>query len=207
MKLKSLIQAATTPASKPSLTEGIEDNLRAYFQKTAQTIASINNSAQLAAGYTMIANLHSQLADLIRRGSIMYLSAFWQKEDPSGRMKALTDQLEAKAADLRKKTPVQEDQQSLEEKKEAIATSPSTNITLHFDEDFKQVGESGGPESSFTISMSSTGGKEFFRSIGDREESAKLEQGVKLELRRAVRRFDKHIKLVLQKYKYQSRLG
>jgi len=105
-----------------------------------------------------------------------------------------------------KKLNEQGDVENLMEKKEAIATSPHTNVTLHFDEDFKQVGESGGPESTFTISVSSTGGKEFFRSAGDSEESAKLAQGVRLELRRALRRFDKHIALILQKYKYQSRL-
>jgi len=98
-----------------------------------------------------------------------------------------------------------EQRQMLDEKKEAIATSPSTNMTLHYDSDFKQVGEEGHPEFSFTISVSSTGGKEFFRSVGDKEESVKMDEGAKLELRRALRRFDKHVQLIVQKYKLQTR--
>ena len=97
------------------------------------------------------------------------------------------------------------EKQRLEEKKEAIATSPHTNITLHYDTDFKQVGEEGSPEASFTISMSSTGGKEFFRKAGDRDEAEKITEVVKLELRRALRRFDKRVLLLLQKYKFRTR--
>ena len=119
----------------------------------------------------------------------------------------LTTLLQTKAAELHKQLPVKEEYQQLEEKKEAIATSSSTNITLHFDGDFKQVSETGGPESSFTVSVSSTGGKEFFRSVADKDESAKLEQAISLELRRALRRFDKHVSLIMHKYEYQSRLG
>ena len=97
------------------------------------------------------------------------------------------------------------EKQKLNEKKEAIATSPSTNMTLHCDSDFKNVGEEGNPEFSFTISVSSTGGKEFFRGVGDSEESAKLAEGVKLELRRALRKFDKHVQYIINKYKLQAR--
>jgi hypothetical protein len=95
--------------------------------------------------------------------------------------------------------------QKLEEKKEAIASSPSTNMTLHYDADFKNVGEEGSPEFSFTISISSVGGKEFFRSVGDSNESAKLAEGVRLELRRALRKFDKNVQFVIEKYKLQAR--
>lgn len=95
--------------------------------------------------------------------------------------------------------------QRLEEKKEAIATSPNTNMTLHYDSDFKNVGDEGRPEFSCTISVSSTGGKEYFRGVGDGEESAKLAEGVKLELRRALRKFDKHVLYIKEKYKLQTR--
>lgn len=95
--------------------------------------------------------------------------------------------------------------QRLEEKKQAIATSPNTNMTLHYDANFKQVGEAGNPEFSFTISISSTGGKEFFRGVSDSEESAKLAEGVRLELRRALRKFDKHVQFIADKYKLQTR--
>jgi hypothetical protein len=93
----------------------------------------------------------------------------------------------------------------LEEKKEAIASSPSTNLTLHYDKGFNEVGESGSPEATFSISISSTGGKEFFRGISDRNEADKINEGVKLELRRALRKFDKHVQHILDKYKFQSR--
>lgn len=99
-----------------------------------------------------------------------------------------------------------EPRQPLEEKKEALATSPHTNITMHYDHDFKQVGESGHPEASFTISMSSTGGKEFVRPASDTEESAKISEGVRLELRRAMRKFDKHVQAILQKYSFQPKI-
>lgn len=95
--------------------------------------------------------------------------------------------------------------QMLDEKKEAIASSPATNMTLHYDSSFTNVGEEGRPEFSFTISISSTGGKEFFRPVGDSEESAKLAEGVRLELRRALRRFDKHVSYIIEKYKLQAR--
>ena len=97
------------------------------------------------------------------------------------------------------------EKQKLEEKKEAIATSPHTNITLHYDTDFKQVGEEGSPEASFTVSMSSTGGKEFFRSSSDKDEAEKISEAVKLELRRTLRRFDKRVLYILQKYKFKTR--
>ena len=93
----------------------------------------------------------------------------------------------------------------LEEKKEALATSNNTNMTIHYDSDYKAVGENGTPEFSFTISISSTGGKEFFRGISDKEEGAKLAEGAKLELRRALRKFDRNVQYVLDKYKLQSR--
>jgi hypothetical protein len=93
----------------------------------------------------------------------------------------------------------------LDEKKDAIASSPNTNLTLHYDSSFTNVGEEGRPEFSFTISISSIGGKEFFRPVGDSEESAKMAEGVRLELRRALRRFDKNVSLIIEKYKLQSR--
>jgi hypothetical protein len=106
---------------------------------------------------------------------------------------------------LDKKSVTESQKQKLEEKKEAIATSQNTNMTLHYDSDYKAVGEEGTPEFSFTISVSSTGGKEYFRGISDKEEGAKLAEGAKLELRRALRRFDKNIQYILDKYKLQAR--
>jgi len=97
------------------------------------------------------------------------------------------------------------EKQKLEEKKQAIASSPATNITLHYDSGFSNVGEEGSPEFSCTISMSSTGGKEYFRGVQDTEESAKLAEGVRLELRRAMRKFDKHVQYIVDKYKLQAR--
>lgn len=95
--------------------------------------------------------------------------------------------------------------QPLLEKKEAIATSESTNMTLHYNSDFQEVGEGGGSEFAFTISISSTGGKDYYRAVSDSEESDKLAEAARLELRRAVRKFDKYVELIVQKYKLQAR--
>ena len=91
------------------------------------------------------------------------------------------------------------------EKKEAIASSPNTNMTLHYDSGFDSVGENGTPEFNFTISISSTDGKEFYKNVSDSEESAKMAEGVKLELRRALRKFDKHIQHIIEKYQLQTK--
>jgi hypothetical protein len=92
----------------------------------------------------------------------------------------------------------------LQEKKEAIASSPTTNMTLHYDPGFEQVGEEGTPEFKFTLSVSSVGGKSYFRGVGDRNESDKLAEGIRLELRRALRKFDKHVQFIVEKYKLQA---
>ena len=91
------------------------------------------------------------------------------------------------------------------EKKEAIATSSNTNMTLHYNPDFTEVGEDGKPEFSFEISVSSTGGKEFFRTVADKDEEKKLADGVKLELRRAMRKMDARIQEILEKYNMEAR--
>ena len=91
------------------------------------------------------------------------------------------------------------------EKKEAIASSSATNITLHYDAQFTEIGEEGKPEFSFTISMSSVGGKEYFRTVASKEEEAKLAEAVRLELHRALRKIDANVSQVLEKYNVQSR--
>jgi len=91
------------------------------------------------------------------------------------------------------------------EKKEAIATSPNTNMTLHYDPQFTEVGEDGKPEFSFTITMSSVGGKEFYRVVADKEEQKKLAEAVKLEMRRALRKFDKRVEGILEQYNVKAR--
>ncbi len=93
----------------------------------------------------------------------------------------------------------------LSEKKEAIATSPNTNMTLHYDPQFTEVGENGKPEFSFSITMSSVGGKDFYRTVADKDEEKKLAEAMKLELRRALRKFDKNVSEVLEKYNAQAR--
>ena len=91
------------------------------------------------------------------------------------------------------------------EKKEAIATSPNTNMTLHYDPQFTEVGEDGKPEFSFDITMSSVGGKEFYRTVGNKDEEKKLAEAMKLELRRALRKFDKRVEAVLEKFNVKAR--
>jgi len=95
--------------------------------------------------------------------------------------------------------------QTLLEKKEAIATSVNTNMTMHYNSDFQEVAADGGSEFIFTLSISSTGGKEYYRAVADQDESDKLSEAARLELRRAVRKFDKYVELIVQKYKLQAR--
>jgi|TARA_R110000796_G_scaffold63901_1_gene147786 hypothetical protein len=92
----------------------------------------------------------------------------------------------------------------LNEKKEAIATSPNTNMTLHYDPQFNEIGESGKPEFSYTISISSTGGKDFNRVVSGKEEEQKMAEAVKLELRRALRKFDARVALINEKYNIKA---
>ena len=94
---------------------------------------------------------------------------------------------------------------SLLEKKEAIASSSATNITLHYDPQFTEIGEEGKPEFSFKISMSSVGGKEYFRTVASKEEEEKLAEAVRLEFRRALRKFDNRVTELLQKYNINAR--
>ena len=94
---------------------------------------------------------------------------------------------------------------SLLEKKEAIATSPNTNMTLHYDPQFTEVGEDGKPEFTFDITMSSVGGKEYYRTVANKDEEKKIAEAVKLELRRAMRKFDARISGILEKYNIESR--
>jgi hypothetical protein len=91
------------------------------------------------------------------------------------------------------------------EKKEAIASSSATNITLHYDPQFTEIGEQGKPEFSFTVSMSSVGGKEYYRTVASKDEEAKLAEAVRLEMRRALRQFDARVTEVLKKYNIQPR--
>ena len=53
--------------------------------------------------------------------------------------------------------------------------------------------------------MSSVGGKEYFRTVASKEEESKLAEAVRLELRRALRKFDAQVTDVLQKYNVKPR--
>ena len=53
--------------------------------------------------------------------------------------------------------------------------------------------------------MSSVGGKEFYRTVADKDEEKKLAEAMKLELRRALRKFDKRVEEVLEKFNAKAR--
>jgi len=94
---------------------------------------------------------------------------------------------------------------TLLEKKEAIGTSPSTNMTLHYDPAFSEVGEEGKPEFHFSVSVSTVGGKEYYRVVSDKEEEIKIAEAIKLELRRALRKFDGRVEEIIEKYNIKAR--
>jgi len=93
----------------------------------------------------------------------------------------------------------------LDEKKEVIGSSPALNLSFHLDHKFSNVGETGNPELSFTISISSTGGKEYYKVVSDQAEKEKFELAVRKEIRRAARRLNKNMELIVDKYKLKPR--
>lgn len=90
--------------------------------------------------------------------------------------------------------------QMIQEKKEAVGEVPLLNLTFHLDHKFSNVGDSGKPELSFTISISSTGGKEFTRVVSDKAEKEKFELAVAHEVSKAVNRLSKNMQYIVSKY-------
>lgn len=103
------------------------------------------------------------------------------------------------------KQVIKEEGLPLAEKKEAIGESPLLNLTFHLDHKFSNVGETGKPELSFTISVSSTGGKEYYRVISDQAEKEKFELAVRKELYKAAKRLNKNIEYIVEKYQLKPR--
>lgn len=93
----------------------------------------------------------------------------------------------------------------LNEKKEAVGEVPLLNLTFHLNHTFSNVGDSGKPELSFVISISSTGGKEFTKIVTDQVEKQKYELAVKRELRKAILRLNKNIKYIVNQYGLQPK--
>jgi len=93
----------------------------------------------------------------------------------------------------------------LDEKKEAIGESPLLNLTFHLDHKFSNVGDTGKPELSFTISVSSTGGKEYYKIVTDQAEKEKFELAVRKELYKAAKRLNKNMEYIVDKYQLKPR--
>lgn len=94
----------------------------------------------------------------------------------------------------------------LKEKKEAIGEVPLLNLTFHLNHLFHSVGDSGKPELEFTISVSSTGGKEFRRVVADKAEKEKFELAVRQEINKAVARLNKNMKYIVNKYSLKPKV-
>lgn len=109
-----------------------------------------------------------------------------------------------KLKNLLKKEILQKEQM-LDEKKEVIGSSPAINLSFHLDHKFSNVGENGKPELSFTISVSSTGGKEYFKNVSDQAEKEKFELAVRKEINKAAKRLNKNIEYIIEKYHLQPR--
>lgn len=93
----------------------------------------------------------------------------------------------------------------LSEKKEAVGEVPLLNLTFHLNHTFHSVGETGKPELDFTISISSTGGKDFYRVVADEAEKDKFRAAVKHEIQKAVARLNKNMKYIVKKYNLQPK--
>lgn len=109
-----------------------------------------------------------------------------------------------KLKNLLKKEILQKEQM-LDEKKEVIGSSPTLNLSFHLDHKFSNVGENGKPELSFTVSVSSTGGKEYFKNVSDQAEKEKFELAVRKEINKAAKRLNKNIEYIIEKYHLQPR--
>ena len=110
-----------------------------------------------------------------------------------------------KLKNLLQKEVLKETEIPLAEKKEAIGESPLLNLTFHLDHKFSNVGETGKPELSFTISVSSTGGKEYYRLVSDQAEKEKFELAVRKELHKAAKRLNKNMEYIVEKYQLKPR--
>lgn len=93
----------------------------------------------------------------------------------------------------------------LSEKKEAIGEVPLLNLTFHLNHIYKSVGDTGKPELEFTISISSTGGKEFSKVVSDEAEKDKFRAAVRHEVQKAVARLNKNMKYIIKKYNLQPK--
>lgn len=110
-----------------------------------------------------------------------------------------------KLKSLLTKNMLKETELPLNEKKEVIGESPSLNLSFHLDHKFSNVGDTGKPELSFTISVSSTGGKEYYKVVSDQAEKEKFELAVRKEIHRAAKRLNKNIEYIINKYQLKPR--
>lgn len=110
-----------------------------------------------------------------------------------------------KLKSILQKQILKEDELPLAEKKEVIGSSPLLNITFHLDHKFSNVGETGKPELTFTISVSSTGGKEYYKIVSDQAEKEKFELAVRRELNKAAKRLNKNMEYIVDKYQLKPR--
>lgn len=110
-----------------------------------------------------------------------------------------------KLKSILQKSILKEEDTQLNEKKEVIGESPTLNLTFHLDHKFSNVGETGKPELSFTISVSSTGGKEYYRVVSDQAEKEKFELAVRKEIYKAAKRLNKNIEYIVEKFQLKPR--
>ena len=110
-----------------------------------------------------------------------------------------------KLKNLLSKSILKETEIPLNEKKEVIGESPTLNLSFHLDHKFSNVGENGKPELSFTVSVSSTGGKEYYKNVSDQAEKEKFELAVRKEIHKAAKRLNKNIEYIISKYQLTPR--
>ncbi len=110
-----------------------------------------------------------------------------------------------KLKSILQKEILKEEEIPLAEKKEVIGASPLLNLTFHLDHKFSNVGETGKPELTFTISVSSTGGKEYYKIVSDQAEKEKFELAVRKEINKAAKRLNKNMEYIVEKYQLKPR--
>ena len=92
--------------------------------------------------------------------------------------------------------------ENLTEEKEVVATAPSLNLRLHFEQSIERESQAmPGVDLNGEITISSTGGKRFAKTLQSSEQAQAYSNKVKSEITQAFKEFDAKLQSLFTKYK------
>jgi len=92
--------------------------------------------------------------------------------------------------------------ENLTEEKEIVATAPSLNLRLHFEQNIERESQAmPGVDLNGEITISSTGGKKFAKTLQSSEQAQAYSNKVKSEITQAFKEFDTRLQSLFTKYK------